>query len=165
MHEIDEQFYKYPKMLMVADSYVSKTTGEIIPLGEIEKNVYVIMKARNEYFENHYDKQSDIAEMCNISLRKSASVIREFMLNGIIEGSKVYSGGKHKNLKYTKVHCLELIKKVTETNESGKILSTRFEPMGVLPESLWVKVGKKVDKKPNCTQHPAEDWYDERDPF
>lgn len=168
MQEIDEQFYKYPKMLMVADSYVSKTTGEFVTLGEIEKNVYVIMKARNEYFDNHYDKQSDIAEMCNISLRKSASVIREFMINGIIEGSKVYSGGKHKNLKYTKVHCLELIKKVTETNESGKILSTKFEPMGMLPESLWVKGGKKVDKKltPSYSPPPVESWNDEFDlPF
>jgi hypothetical protein len=106
--------------------------------------------------------------MCNISLRKAAGVIREFMDNGIIEGSKVYSGGKHKNLRYTKVHCLELIKKVTETNESGKILSTRFEAMGVLPESLWTKVSKKQSGIPSVNKSynpPAEDWYDEREPF
>jgi transposase len=165
MQEIDEQFYKYPKMLMMADSYVSRKTGEQIQLGEIEKNVYVIMKARNEYFDSHYDKQSDIAEMCNISLRKASGVIREFMDNGIIEGSKVYSGGKHKNLKYTKVHCLELIKKVTDINESGKIVSTRSEPMGVLPDSLWVRPTKQAVKSTITPEPMLPYWGASKDAY
>lgn len=172
MQEIDEQFYKFPKALMMADAYVSRKTGEIVTFSEIEKNVYVVMKARNEYFENHYDKQSDIADMCNISLRKASGVIRDFMDNGIIEGTKVYSGGKHKNLKYTKVHCLELIKKVVETSDSGKILSTKHEPLGILPQSLWDKKEKQKSlqskEKPVVSkpQQTVPDWLDDIDePF
>lgn len=145
MQELDEQFYKYPRMLMIADSYISIKTGEIVPLGEIEKNVYVVMKARNEYFDNHYDKQVDIAAMCNISLRKAANVIREFMNHGIIEASKVYSGGEHKNLKYSKVNCLELLKRLTEIDRKGKIISEELVPIGKLPQSLWSRKVKKEE--------------------
>lgn len=157
----EDDFYKYPRMLMIADSYISIKTGEIVPLGEIEKNVYVVMKARNEYFDNHYDKQVDIAAMCNISLRKAASVIREFMNHGIIEASKVYSGGEHKNLKYSKVNCLELLKRLTESDRKGKIISTELKPLGKLRESLWIEVKKKTNV------HVAQqiDNFEDRIPF
>lgn len=145
MLEIDEQFYKYPKLLMRADSYVSPKTGEIVQLGEIEKNIYVVMKARNMYFESHYDKQSDIAKMCNVSLRKAASVIRDFIDHGVIEATKAYHGGEHKNLKYTKVHCLELLQRLTESDRKGKIISTELKPLGKLRESLWIEVKKKTN--------------------
>lgn len=169
MQEIDEQFYKFPKMLMMADAYVSRETGEIVRLTDAEKNVYVVMKARNEFFQNHYDKQSDIAAMCNLTVRKAGGAIRDFTRHGIIESSKVYSGGEHKNLKYSKVHCLELLRAVGE----GK--NRKYEPLGVLPESLWCKVEKKPHHQKTLYNNqqsaihidysPSPTWMDEDDPF
>jgi hypothetical protein len=157
MKEIEEQFYKYPKMLMLAQGYISMKTGEVVGLGEIEKNIYVVMKARNSYFENHYDKQSDIANMCNVSLRKAADVIREFTNHGIIESTKVYSGGSHKNLKYTKIHCLQLVNGVVSGKGSD---SGSFNVLGTLSESLWNGVKKKELRPVN-----EEDIYKDQIPF
>lgn len=160
MQEIDEQFYKFPKMLMMADAYVSRKTGEIVRLTDADKNVYVVMKARNEFFDNHYDKQSDIAEMCNLTVRKAGGAIREFTKHGIIESSKVYSGGEHKNLKYTKIHCLELLRAEGDGDKRKHI------PIGVLPETIWQKVEKKVVVPKTVQQKsiytpPAPNWDDE----
>lgn len=161
MQEMDEQFYKYPRMLMVADAYVSRETGEFVRLTDADKNIYVVMKARNEFFENHYDKQSDIAMMCNVTLRTAGDSIRNFMRHGIIEATVVHSGGKHKNLKYTKVLCLELLKKAPHDDKTRK--NAELVALGKIPESLWKKAGKKGGPRGSHVQ--VENWLEERDPF
>ena len=161
MIEIDEQFYKYPKMLMGADGYISRDTGEFIKLTDAEKNVYLVMKARNEYFEQHYDKQSDIAEMCNLTIKKAGDSIRDFIDHKIIEAEKGHSG-THKNWRYKKVHCLTLAKQ-TGSELVGDKKVFNFEIIGVLSESIWKKVEKKVTPK---VAQPVPHWLeDDQGPF
>lgn len=167
MNEIDEQFYKYPKLLFQADGYVSRKTGEFVKLTDSEKNVYVIMKARNEFFEQHYDKQSDIAEMCNLTVKKAGDTLRDFIHHEIVVAEKGHSG-THKNWRYKHVHCLTLAKieecKIIRDKEDKEIgRDYKFKVIGELSDTLWKKVEKKTvaQAKPKSYDRPKPTYVDD----
>lgn len=152
MKEVEDQFYKYPKMLMSASAFVSRKDGSTVKLTHADKAVYAVMKARNAYFKEHYDKQSDIADMCDLTLKKAGDSIRMFIEHGIFEATKNYHGGTHKNLKYTKIHCLELVR--LGPQRSG-VAEREEKYLGKLDESIWT--GNRNSKtKPKAIEQTSE---------
>lgn len=144
---------------MRATGYVSPKTGELIELTANDKNVYVVMKKRNTFFDKHFDKQEDIAKLCGISVKQVGRIIRSFIDNELMIASKGQSG-QHKNWRYEKVLDIILYMNDPET----KVLLE-------IPEDFWkteVKQNKVVkewtgNRKP---PQPEKDFDDEFDiPF
>lgn len=136
---MEEVFYKYPEKLMRASGYVSPSTGELVELTAAEKNIYVIMKKRNMFFEKHFDKQEDIAELSGVSLRQTGRILREFIASGVILGDRG-ENNEYKNYRYREVKNLQLF----QVKGEGKTKETVM--IGVVPEDFW-KSDRKPDKK------------------
>lgn len=136
---MEEVFYKYPEKLMRANGYVSPSTGELVELTAAEKNIYVIMKKRNMFFEKHFDKQEDIAELSGVSLRQTGRILREFIANGVILGDRG-ENNEYKNYRYREVKNLDLF----QVKGEGKTKETVM--IGVVPEDFW-RSDRKPDKK------------------
>lgn len=120
---------------MRATGYVSPITGELIELTANDKNIYVVMKKRNTFFDKHFDKQEDIAKLCGISVKQVGRIIRSFIDNGLMIANKGQSG-QHKNWRYEKV--LDIVLYV---NDDG----TQMLPE--IPQDFWrsdVKQNKVV---------------------
>jgi hypothetical protein len=155
-------FYKYPEVLMRATGYVSPKTGELIELTANDKNVYVVMKKRNTFFDKHFDKQEDIAKLCGVSVKQVGRIIRGFIDSGLMVANKGQAG-QHKNWRYEKV--LDIVLYVDNDNT---------EMLPEIPEDFWrsdVKQNKVVKewsgKKPaSAPQQPEQNFDDEFDlPF
>lgn len=132
---------------MRATGYVSPKTGELIELTANDKNVYVVMKKRNTFFDKHFDKQEDIAKLCSVSLKQVGRIIRSFIESGLIIADKGQAG-QHKNWRYEKV--LDIILYV---NDDG----TQMLPE--IPEDFWrsdVKQSKVVKEWSGKGQIPAK---------
>lgn len=138
---MEEIFYKYPEKLMRASAYKSPLSGELIELTANDKNVYVIMKKRNSFFDKHFDKQSDIASLVSLSVKQTGRIMRSFIDNGVFDAHKG-SSGQHRNFRYEGVKPLELF--VYE----GEGKSRKVVYLGVVEEGFW-KTEKKSDKKVN----------------
>ena len=69
---------------MRATGYVSPKTGELIELTANDKNVYVVMKKRNTFFDKHFDKQEDIAKLCGVSVKQVGRITRGFIDSGLM---------------------------------------------------------------------------------
>lgn len=171
---MDDQFYKYPKLLMMANAFVSRVDGSLVKMSESDKSIYVVMKARNEFFKDHYDTQESIAAMCGVTERKVRDSLRMFIDHGVIDAvfDKTDSSGRErewrKNYKYKKVHCLSLVR--VGPKERGK--PPKEERLGELSEDLWEGVQKKAEKKGKVDNYDPEPDYssyyyetEERDPF
>lgn len=131
---------------MRATGYVSPKTGELVELTANDKNVYVVMKKRNTFFDKHFDKQEDIAKLCGVSLKQVGRIIRSFIDSGLIIADKGQAG-QHKNWRYEKV--LDIILYV---NDDG----TQMLPE--IPEAFWrsdVKQSKVVKEWSGKGQIPA----------
>lgn len=173
---MEELFYKYPEKLMRATGYVSPKTGELIELTANEKNIYVVMKKRNSFFEKHFDKQEYIAELTGVSLKQTGRILRRFIEEGVIIAHKG-SSNQHKNWRYDDVKALNLYQtKVTGFGEVGVKETT---VLGEIGDSFW-KSEKKQDKKvsqwrgekqpekvtqQNYQPDPTSWFYDEQEPF
>ena len=136
---MEEIFYKYPEKLMRASAYKSPLSGELIELTANDKNVYVIMKKRNSFFDKHFDKQSDIAALVSLSVKQTGRIIRSFINNGVFDAHKG-SSGQHRNFRYEDVKPLELFV------YDGEGKNRRVVPLGVVEEGFW-NTEKKSDKK------------------
>lgn len=166
-------FYKYPEKLMRATGYIHPSSGELIELTANEKNIYVVMKKRNTFFDKHFDKQEDISELSGVSLKQTGRILRSFIDNKIIVANKG-SSGQHKNWRYEKVAPLNLYQQKTQG------LSKEFIELGVVEEDFWkseTKPAKKVDEwrgspkqtaehsRPPQYYEPTPSWMDMEDPF
>lgn len=156
-------FYKYPEKLMRATGYIHPSSGELIELTANEKNIYVVMKKRNSFFDKHFDKQEDISELSGVSLKQTGRILRSFIDNEIIVANKG-SSGQHKNWRYEKVAPLNLYQQKTQG------LSKEFIELGVVEEDFWkseMKPAKKVnewraaEKVKSAYTPPAPNWDDE----
>ena len=166
-------FYKYPEKLMRATGYIHPSSGELIELTANEKNIYVVMKKRNAFFDKHFDKQEDISELSGVSLKQTGRILRSFIDNEIIVANKG-SSGQHKNWRYEKVAPLNLYQQKTQG------LSKEFIELGVIEEDFWkseTKPAKKVNEwrgspkqpvehsRPPQYYEPTPSWMDMEDPF
>jgi hypothetical protein len=166
-------FYKYPEKLMRATGYIHPSSGELIELTANEKNIYVVMKKRNAFFDKHFDKQEDISELSGVSLKQTGRILRSFIDNEIIVANKG-SSGQHKNWRYEKVAPLNLYQQKTQG------LSKEFIELGVVEEDFWkseTKPAKKVNEwrgspkqtaehsRPPQYYEPTPSWMDMEDPF
>ena len=156
-------FYKYPEKLMRATGYIHPSSGELIELTANEKNIYVVMKKRNSFFDKHFDKQEDISELSGVSLKQTGRILRSFIDNEIIVANKG-SSGQHKNWRYEKVAPLNLYQQKTQGS------SKEFIKLGAVEEDFWkseVKPAKKVnerraaEKVKSVYTPPAPNWDDE----
>lgn len=138
---MEEIFYKYPEKLMRASAYKSPLSRELIELTANDKNVYVVMKKRNSFFDKHFDKQSDIAALVSLSVKQTGRIMRGFIDNGVFDAHKG-SSGQHRNFRYENVKPLELFVYEGE-GKNRKVVS-----LGVVEEGFW-KTEKKPDKKVN----------------
>lgn len=106
----NEQFYIMPKILARADGFISKETGEAIPLTSSAKIVYTYMLSRNEFFvvkknSQHYESQSSIADACGLEYKTAGKILRTFTEHKIIEAQKLRPGGEGQwRWFYNKVH-------------------------------------------------------------
>ena len=94
-----EKFHKFPSDLMRCSGYVSKVTGELIPLSPIGKMVYVHMMVRNKFFTkdlsgNHYESQQTIADACCAEYQTVGKILRGLKDNGVISASKLRPNGE-----------------------------------------------------------------------
>lgn len=137
-------YYMYPYVLMEATGYISPKTGQKVEMTANDKNVYLVMKKRNTFFKNHFDKQEDIARLCGISLKQSGRILRKLIEEGVIETEcKKDANSKYKNYRYLKVLDLqlyseELVEKETVTKLLDKI-----------PESIWTSERQEKLDKPS----------------
>ena len=141
---------------MRATGYVSPKTGELIELTANDKNVYVVMKKRNTFFDKHFDKQEDIAKLCGVSVKQVGRIIRGFIDSGLMVANKGQAG-QHKNWRYEKV--LDILLYV----DNGKT-----EMLQEIPEDFWrsdVKQNKVVKewsgKKSSPSPHQPEQHFDD----
>lgn len=166
-------FYKYPEKLMRATGYVHPVTGELIELTANEKNIYVVMKKRNTFFDKHFDKQEDISELSGVSLKQTGRILRDFIDKKVVIAHKG-SGNQHKNYRYEQVVPLELYQ--VKVVGKDKVMTV----LGQVDEGFW-KSEKKPDKKvaewkgspkpeaspsrPPQYYEPPPSWIDMEDPF
>ena len=144
-------YYAMDYDLSSASGFVSKETGEYIKLVPNDKFVYAYIRARIKFFVQekkgeYYDTQEAIAEALNMDVKSARTCLNKFIAHGIITAEKK-KFRNFSNWRYSEVKDLVLWK--------GSIK----EP--VMLEQITVK----SSAKPNYTPPPAEDWYDERDPF
>lgn len=105
-----EQFYMMPKSLCMADGFVSKKTGDHIPLTSSMKLVYMYMVSRNDFFVNkkagsHYESQATVADACGLEYKAAGKILRTLLDNGILEGDKLRPNGEGQwRWFYHKVH-------------------------------------------------------------
>lgn len=105
-----EQFYMMPKSLCMADGFVSKKTGDFIPLTSSMKLVYMYMVSRNDFFVNkqagsHYEAQSTVADACGLEYKAAGKILRILLDNGVVEGAKLRPNGEGQwRWFYHKVH-------------------------------------------------------------
>lgn len=150
-------FYKYPEILMRATGYISPKTGGLVELTANDKNVYIIMKKRNTFFDKHFDKQEDIAKLSGISVKQVGRIIRGFIDSGLINANKGTTE-KYKNYRYEKVNDIVLY---SGKNAEGMLPT--------IPEDFWkseIKQTKTVSewRGKTSTKIPLE--FDESDlPF
>ena len=132
---------------MRATGYISPKTGELIELTANDKNVYVVMKKRNTFFDKHFDKQEDIAKLCGVSVKQVGRIIRGFIESGLMVANKGQAG-QHKNWRYEKV--LDIILYVDNDKD---------EMLPEIPEGFWrsdVKQNKVVKEWSGKGQIPAK---------
>ena len=105
-----EQFYMMPKSLCMADGFVNKKSGELIPLTSSMKLVYMYMVSRNDFFVgkksgSHYESQATVADACGLEYKAAGKILRTFLDNGVIEGAKLRPNGEGQwRWFYHKVH-------------------------------------------------------------
>jgi len=138
--------------LSSASGFVSKETGEYIKLVPNDKFVYAYIRARIKFFVQekkgeYYDTQEAIAEALNMDVKSARTCLNKFIAHGIITAEKK-KFRNFSNWRYSEVKDLVLWK--------GSIK----EP--VMLEQITVNSSAKPSYTP---PPPAEDWYDERDPF
>lgn len=95
---MDLLFYKLPQDLCRSSGFVSKVTGEFIPLSSSAKIIYSYMLARNKFFittrkGEHFETQSTIGDACGVEYRTVLRVMKDFLTHGIIVAEKQKSGG------------------------------------------------------------------------
>ena len=141
---------------MRATGYVSPKTGELIELTANDKNVYVVMKKRNTFFDKHFDKQEDIAKLCGVSVKQVGRIIRGFIDSGLMVANKGQAG-QHKNWRYEKV--LDIVLYVD---------NHKTEMLQEIPEDFWrsdVKQNKVVKewsgKKSSPAPQQSEQHFDD----
>ena len=145
-------YYAMDYDLSSASGFVSKETGEYIKLVPNDKFVYAYIRARIKFFVQekkgeYYDTQEAIAEALNMDVKSARTCLNKFITHGIITAEKK-KFRNFSNWRYSEVKDLVLWK--------GSIK----EP--VMLEQITVKSSAKPSYTP---PPPAEDWYDERDPF
>lgn len=168
-------FYKYPEKLMRATGYVSPKTGELIELTANEKNIYVVMKKRNTFFEKHFDKQEDISILSGVGLKQTGRILREFNHHGVIVAHRG-SSGQYKNYRYEEVLDIELYYEHPKVKKSDPV---KRDMIGSIGNDFWKSEQKQVKKvsewrgsakpqtQPAPQQHyePTPSWVDMEDPF
>lgn len=140
-------YYMYPYVLMEATGYISPKTGQKVEMTANDKNVYLVMKKRNTFFKNHFDKQEDIARLCGISLKQAGRILRKFIEEEVIKTEcKKDGNSKYKNYRYLKVSDLQLYsEELVEKETVTKLLDP-------IPESIWTsEKQEKVDKSSGKT--------------
>lgn len=145
-------YYAMDYDLSSASGFVSKETGEYIKLVPNDKFIYAYVRARIKFFVQekkgeYYDTQEAIAEALNMDVKSARTCLNKFIAHGIITAEKK-KFRNFSNWRYSEVKDLVLWK--------GSIK----EP--VMLEQITVNSSAKPSYTP---PHPAEDWYDERDPF
>lgn len=145
-------YYAMDYDLSSASGFVSKETGEYIKLVPNDKFVYAYIRARIKFFVQekkgeYYDTQEAIAEALNMDVKSARTCLNKFIAHGIITAEKK-KFRNFSNWRYSEVKDLVLWK--------GSIK----EP--VMLEQITVNSSAKPSYTP---PPPAEDWYDERDPF
>ena len=145
-------YYAMDYDLSRSSGFVSKKTGEYIKLVPNDKFVYAYIRARIKFFVQekkgeYYDTQEAIAEALNMDVKSARTCLNKFIAHGIITAEKK-KFRNFSNWRYSEVKDLVLWK--------GSIK----EP--VMLEQITVKSSAKPSYTP---PPPAEDWYDERDPF
>lgn len=145
-------YYAMDYDLSSASGFVSKETGEYIKLVPNDKFVYAYVRARIKFFVQekkgeYYDTQEAIAEALNMDVKSARTCLNKFIAHGIITAEKK-KFRNFSNWRYSEVKDLVLWK--------GSIK----EP--VMLEQITVNSSAKPSYTP---PPPAEDWYDERDPF
>lgn len=126
-------FYMVDKELWKAKGCVSPITGEVQPLTSDDKNIYIVLKDRNEFFtglgQDHYDTQEDIANLVNVSRRKAGDTIRKFIDSGVVVAEK----RGRRNWTYRYIRPLELVynlqtKERGDTNKSAPFIDDFEDP-------------------------------------
>ena len=163
-------YYMYPYVLMEATGYMSPKTGQEVEMTANDKNVYVVMKKRNTFFKDHFDKQEDIAKLTGISVKQAGRILRKFIEEGVVQTVLKKGGGSQfKNYRYTGVVDLHLYQEeIVNEEKVSKLLE-------MIPDFIWTSdKQEKVDKppktfvnsKPKYEPKPNPQDWDESDlPF
>jgi len=156
-----EQFYMIPKILARADGFISRHTGEAVPLTSSAKLVYTYMLSRNEFFvvkqnSQHYESQSTVADACGLEYKAAGKILRTFTDHKIIEAQKLRPNAEGQwRWFYKKVHTdIDLWEGTKENFEIVKSIP-KPDPKMAPPQPTAAKV--------NYDNHPA--WMDMEDPF
>lgn len=172
-----EQFVKYPLVLMKSTGYVSEKTGEFVKLSLAEKQIYIYMKNRFDFFvrENkgeYYDSQVDIADCCGVEVKTVQRTVKKFVEDGVFTIFK-QKYGKDKNLDkiyYRNMKDLVLWKKVEDKQE----LLSGDKSSSTQDDSHKVQVTKKDSVKVVniCDYSDLPPWeqsgysfYEDREPI
>ena len=91
-------FYKFPTDLMRSSGFIDQSTGEIVKLTPLAKNVYTYMLSRNQFFTerlsgDHYETQQTIADACGSEYQVVGKVLRLLIKHGVLDAVKLRPNG------------------------------------------------------------------------
>lgn len=95
---VSKSFYMYPDELMSAFGYY-RTSGEVVKMTPLSKNVYVHMLRRNDLFVKkqsgeHYESQETVARAVSSDYKVVGKILRSFVDDGIIKAKKLRPNGQ-----------------------------------------------------------------------
>lgn len=133
-----DDYYKMPKALLLADGYVSPSSGKDVVLSSGDKVVYIVLYERNRWFHSegktHYDSQEDISIMCGMHPKTVGRIVRAFVKEGIVLAER----NNKRNWIYKKVLTLQLYK--GEEKEHITVPSKYFRSVRDNPSKQTLKV-------------------------
>lgn len=89
-----DEYFKMPAELMRCSGFVSKKTGELIPITHTAKLVLTYMINRNRFFAevmsgDHYETQVTIGDACGLEYKAAARALKTFVDHDVILAEKV----------------------------------------------------------------------------
>lgn len=152
-----EPFYKAPKQLFKSCGFISKVTGEVIPMTQNAKIVLMYMMDRTAFFAgqslNHFETQATIADACGMECKAAARSLKVFVDHGVIDAVKqrTLAVSPHSQWYYRSVDTsVDLVAKVDES---------------VVSMTTGVVIGKKADDPVKAIRVESVEHDDYSDDF
>lgn len=143
-----DDYFKMPAELLRCSGFVSKKTGELVPITHTAKLVFMYMMNRTRFFSevlssNHYETQVTIADACGIEYKAAARALKVFVEHNVIIAEKV------RNTKISPHKCFYY--KSVDVDVELFVGSVGKKP----------KVEEAVEPKPEITTDTPDVWDDE----